>query len=427
LGAARRGILVGVLLVAAACRGREPAPRPPNIAVVVLDTVRRDHLPVYGYPRDTAPFLTSLARRSVVFDRAYATSSWTSPAVASLFTSLWPQQHGVVLGTKQIRESGYRLSRLPADVDTLPVAAKAAGYSTHAVSDNANVSELLSFERGFDRFESASDASSTAVNRRIKAWQDGILSAQPYFLYVQYMDVHAPYEPKGPSYDVFLADGRPAAIRRDHVAAYDSEIRVVDEHLHGLFDRLGWEKDTVVIITSDHGEELGEKGTTGHGHALHPELMNVPLIVYGPGIVPRRVAEPVSHVDILPTVRELAGAPANAANEGWSLVPLLRGGEWRRSPRPLFAHLLAIGTSAVSEAVIYRGEKLVRGPGRYVGLFDLVRDPDESVNLADARPEDARRLQAMLPPFETRSTVDVDAGSLPRDLVEQLRALGYIR
>lgn len=416
------------MLFVPACRSRPAPSARPNVVLIVLDAVRRDHLPVYGYPRDTAPFLTSLARRSVVFEHAYSTSSWTSPAVASLFTSLFPQRHGVVLGTKQIRESGYRLSRLPEDVDTLPVALRGAGYPGFGVSGNLNVSSLLAFDRGFDEFDADSDPTGTALNKRVKRWQQEKRLRPPYFLFVQYMDAHAPYEPKGPWFEEFLADGRPAAIRRDHVAAYDSEIRFLDDRLRGLFVSLGLEKDTVVIVTADHGEELGEKGEVGHGQSLLPELMNIPLIVYGPGFPPRRVGEPVSLVDVLPTVRELSGAPANPANEGWSLVPVLRGGRWDRPPRPLFAHLLAIGTSAISEAVIYRDRKLIRGPGHYVGLFDIARDPEEAHNLAEAQPDEARRLARMLPPFTTRqSTIDIDAKSLPRDLVEQLRALGYIR
>jgi arylsulfatase A-like enzyme len=183
----------------------------------------------------------------------------------------------------------------------------------------------------------------------------------------------------------------------------------------------------VVIVTADHGEELGEQGTVGHGHALLPDLLNIPLIVFGPGFPPRRVAEPVSLVDVLPTIRELAGAPSNPANEGWSVAPLLRGESWDRPPRPLFAHLLAIGTSAVSEAVIYREHKLLRGPGRYIGLFDVVRDPGETRNLAEAHAAEVAQLSRMLPAMGTRSsTVDLDEKSMPPDLLEQLRALGYV-
>jgi arylsulfatase A-like enzyme len=278
------------------------------------------------------------------------------------------------------------------------------------------------------RAEAASDASGVAVNKRLKQWGEAIRSREPYLLFIQYMDAHAPYEPKGPWFEQFKAAPLPTSVRPAHVAAYDSEIRFVDERVQGLFEAFGWGRDTVVIVTADHGEELGDHGQTGHGQALTPELMNIPLLVYGPGFPPHRVQDPVSLVDFLPTVRELAGAPANPANEGWSLVPLLRGGRWDRPPRPLFAHLLAIGTSDVSEAVIYRDLKLVRGPGSYVGLFDLAADPQETTDIAAARRADVARLVRMLPPPGTPPrNVEIDVTSLPADLVEQLRSLGYIK
>src|SRR6185503_14570524 len=138
-----------------------------------------------------------------------------------------------------IRESGFKLSRLPTDVDTLPLAVHGAGYTTYAVSDNLNVSELLSFDRGFDRFEAASDASAVAVNKRVKQWGEAIHSHEPYLLFIQYMDAHAPYEPKGPWFDQFMAAPLPTFVRPDHVAAYDSEIRFIDERFQGLFTASG--------------------------------------------------------------------------------------------------------------------------------------------------------------------------------------------
>jgi arylsulfatase A-like enzyme len=420
-------------LAAAAAFGTVPAApaRPPNVVIVLLDAVRADHLPIHGYPRDTAPFLTSLAARSVVFDRAYSSSGWTSPATASLFTSLHPFQHGVVWSIRRTREDRFRFSRVPDEVETIAEALKKAGYATFAVSDNPSASARGGFEAGFDRFESASEKSATAVNRRVKQWRADLAGGRPYFLYLHYMDAHEPYLPQGRAFDEFMKDGRPNP-RRDFVAAYDSEIRLLDSKVQGLFEALGWKEDTILIVTSDHGEGFHDHGLVGHANSLYDELMRVPLIVYsgGRGFTPGRVSVPVGHVDVLPTLREIAGLPPDPRNVGWSLVPLLRAGRWDRGERPLLAHLVEFDEKHEVRAVVLGRYKLVeRQPGP-AELFDLEADPGESRDLAGRHPEIVARLRDAYDRAEagaTRYAGSAREAQLAPEAVEKLRALGYVK
>ena len=429
-----RYLLAGLLAAAAAMTacGRGAAPeRRPNVVIVLLDAVRADHLPLYGYPRDTAPFLTSLAARSVVFDRAYSSSAWTSPATASLFTSLHPFQHGVIRNIRRMRESQFRVSRLPDEPETIAEALKAAGYATFAVSDNPSASSLGGFDAGFDRFESAADASATAVNRRVKQWRGELEGGRPYFLYLHYMDAHEPYLPQGRAFDEFMKDGRPNP-RRDFVAAYDSEIRLLDAKVQGLFESLGWGESTIVIVTSDHGEGFHEHGLTGHANSLYDELMRVPLIVYSGGgrFTPGRVSAPVGHVDVLPTLRELAGLPPDPRNVGWSLAPLLREGRWDHGERPLLGHLVEFDEKHEVRAVVLGRYKLIeRRPGGSE-LFDLEADPGEARDLAGHHPEIVARLRQAYERVEASATRYGQEGretQLTPEAVEKLRALGYVK
>ncbi len=413
--------------------GLAPAPpeRRPNVVIVLLDAVRADHLPLYGYSRDTAPFLTSLAARSVVFDRAYSSSGWTSPATASLFTSLHPFQHGVIWNIRRMRESEFRVSRVPDEPETIAEALEGAGYATFAVSDNPSASVLGGFDAGFDRFESAADASATAVNRRVKQWRADLEGGRPYFLYLHYMDAHEPYLPQGRAFDEFMKDGRPNP-RRDFVAAYDSEIRLLDAKVQGLFESLGWGENTILVVTSDHGEGFHDHGLTGHANSLYDELMRVPLIVYsgGGGFTPGRVSVPVGHVDVLPTLRELAGLPPDPRNVGWSLAPLLREGRWDRGERPLLGHLVEFDEKHEVRAVVLGRYKLVeRRPGR-AELFDLETDPGESRDLAEGHPEIVARLREAYDRAESGATRYGQGGretQLTPEAVEKLRALGYVK
>jgi arylsulfatase A-like enzyme len=425
-----RGVLAAAVTAAVAC-GRAPAPpeRPPNVVIVLLDAVRADHLPVYGYPRDTAPFLTTLAARGTVFDRAYSSSGWTSPATASLFTSLHPFQHGVIWNIRRMRENRFRVSRMPDEPETIAEALRKAGYATFGVSDNPSASGLGGFDAGFDRFEGTTDTSATAVNRKVKEWRADLTSGRPYFLYLHYMDAHEPYLPQGRAFDEFMKDGRPNP-RRDFVAAYDSEIRLLDSKVQGLFDSLGWERDTIVIVTSDHGEGFHDHGLAGHANSLYDELMRVPLIVYGRGVRAGRVALPVAHVDVLPTLREIAGLPPDPRNVGWSLGPLLREGRWDRGERPLLAHLVEFDEKHELRAVVFGRYKLVeRRPGR-AELFDLEADPAESRDLAESHPEIVARLRDAYARTEAAATRYGQGGretDLAPEAVEKLRALGYVQ
>ena len=402
----------------------------PNIVMIVLDTVRADHLPPYGYARDTAPFLAELAAKGVVFDRAYAASSWTSPSVATLFTSVYPFQHGVIWGMKKMREAGYRFNHLPSALETMPEALREAGYTTFAVSDNINVSPLTRFDAGFDRFESASDASSEAVNKRIKKWRADLDKAKPYFLYIQYMDAHAPYNPRAPWFDEFMKD--PLAQqgeRPDYVAAYDSEVRYMDDRFRGLYESLGWDRDTIIIVTADHGEEFWDRGMGGHAHTLHEELLHVPLIVIGGGFPAGRVARPVGLVDVLPTLRAMTGLPRDDRNEGVSLLPLLEGGARGWRDRTLYSHLVTFDEGAIHEGIIDGRWKLIATRGGSL-LYDIVDDPHEQRDLAAARPDLVRQLRDRYQAFAGSSRTYVELPTtqdLPPDAVEQLKALGYIK
>ena len=426
-------LVAAAAAVAALVAPAPEAARPrPNVVVLLVDTLRADHLPVYGYRGDTAPFLARLAERSVVFEAAQSTSAWTAPATASLFTSLHPFQHHVDTGfmvTQQMREIGQeiRLNRLPADVPTMPEAMRAAGYATFGIAANVNIGEVMGFSRGFHRFRHfPEDVPATVLGEKAAQWGRGMLASRPYFLYMHFLDPHAPYRENAPWY---AATGDPAA---DRVAAYDSEIRLVDSVIETLHHALSWDRDTIVIVTADHGEEFGDHGGRGHGQTLYAEMLHVPLIVHAPGVfAARRVAEPVSLIDVLPTLRDLAGAPAEARDEGRSLRPLLEGGPSDPERRSLFAHLLRRDQDDRLMHAVRRGRwKYIEGTLGEQLLFDLHHDPRETANLVDSSPALAGHLRTNL--RESVRGAKRFAGSqgsmvMDPETAETLRSLGYVQ
>lgn len=423
---------LAVASAAAALLGPGPPPRRPNVVVVLIDTLRADHLPMYGYRADTAPFLDRLAAESVVFSAAQSTSAWTAPATASLFTSLYPFQHQVVTGmmvTQQMHEIGkeIRLNRLPPDVPTLPEVMKGAGYTTFGVAANVNIGETMGFARGFDHFRHiGGDVSAFALSEKAVQWERRLRRASPYFLYMHFLDPHAPYNQNAPW---FVATGDPEA---DRLAAYDSEIRLVDSVLEELYRKLGWDRDTLLVVLSDHGEEFGDHGGKGHGQTLYAEMLHVPLIVHAPGLfAPRRVSEPVGIIDVLPTLRDVAGVPADSRDEGRTLRPLLEGGPVDPERRSLFAHLLRRDQNDRLLHSVRRGRwKYIEGTSGDPLLFDLAHDPREAANLAPASPALAGHLRTNLR-TSVRTARSFSGGQaatvMDPETAETLRALGYVQ
>lgn len=440
-----RAPLLAIALLAVSSCGPRSAPdqptasrrriQPPRrVVLVLIDTLRRDHLPTYGYDKQTAPFLDRLAREGVVFEHAVSTSSWTAPATASLFTGLYPFQHGVVTGflANQRIQRGQailELNSIPAAAETIAELFAGAGYETFAVAENVNLDEKMGFAQGFQHYAHLPGKESAgAIHKRLRAWREGILAAPRSFLYLHYYDPHRPYVKRAPMFDRATT-----GVARE-VSAYDSEIRHVDNYLAQAAAELGWDEDTLVVVTADHGEAFGEHGDWRHSETLYGELTNVPMIMRLPSrrAAGRRVADRVSLVDLLPTFRDLLGLPLAPDLPGQSLLPVLQGKAL--PPRQLYAHLLRHDDDGRVKkhlrAVWADNWKWIGGDPGGPQLFDLSADPRELENMASRRPEITRALEQRYDAFArtaTRMTGEKQAFVLPPAKQEELRALGYVR
>lgn len=451
--AMRRSLLLlapalAALLIAAACGGwqADAGAQPPDVVVVLIDTLRPDHLDLYGHPRETAPFLARLGKGSAVFRRAYSTSSWTAPATASLFTSVYPTQHGVTLGffasRRQRRRVGQEGSaRMPinsiaSSLETLPERFRAAGYETFGLAANVNIGPEIGFSRGFDRFERLHEARGASggapakeIEGRLYSWEEEIRAADRAFVYLHFNDVHSPYEKHAPWYEPHEDE------LADLQAAYDSEIRFVDEVLRRVFERFGWDEDTIVAVLSDHGEEFKEHGRLSHRFSLYRELVRILMLVRGPTVQARSVELNTSILDLMPTLLELAGLEVSEGFEGTSLAPVLvsgdpQGDRLRRElgSRTLFAHRTHSNGRDVLRAAIEGDLYLIAGPDG-AELYDVARDPLQSRDLASFASTDLARLQGRLDAFDA---LEPSSGSrregvvLNREAVEELETLGYV-
>jgi arylsulfatase A-like enzyme len=362
----------------------------PLVVVYLVDTLRADHLSLYGYPRDTSPELERFARDAVVFDQAIAPSSWTKPSVASLFTSLPPADHRCV----------QFYTPLDPSFVTLAERLREHGYGTGALVVNRLVlAKDAHFDQGFTYF------AAPASPRRAEQVVDAALAfldtrrGLPTFLYLHTMDAHTPYLPPPPfdrRYGPAPAPGRAAAEPGDYeepldreriVAQYDGAIAYGDREFGRLVRGLqarGLYDDALVVFLSDHGEEFLDHGDWVHGHTLFDELVRVPLVVKFPGRrhAGRRVERQVQLVDVLPTVLKSQGLAVPRAIAGRALQDSLAG----RAEEPpatfetKYREYAAYGIRTSTE-------KYVRTlhPVEAELYFDLVRDPRERVNrLAEA-------------------------------------------
>jgi choline-sulfatase len=428
----RWGLLAASCL--SACVATPPAPPlpplPDHVLIITVDTLRADRLGIYGGRGVDTPNMDRLAHEGAMAPEANVQAPLTRPSHVSLFTGLYPAQHG-------IRDNIS--PALAADVPTMAEAFKAAGFRTAGFVSSIVLSRQSGLGRGFDdfsdRFDLGADAADegrfldilekrgdVAVADAI-AWLDGH-TAHRTFAWVHLYDPHAPYEPPEP-YASRYAD-RP----------YDGEVAWSDElvgRLDAALTRLGIRDRTLVVLTSDHGEALGEHGEAVHGFFLYEATLRVPLIIRGPGVRPgTRISVTVRSVDLFPTVLELAGLHApktTRAVAGRSLAAAVRVGAATLSDEPSFAESLTpklhYGWSDLRSLRDGRW-KFIRAPRPE--LYDLARDPGEMHNLVDAESARARALGAVLDrhladDMPARKTTSMD---VPPDLIEKLGALGYV-
>ena len=442
------GLAVSAVALASAlagCGGGAPvdaAVRRPNIVLYIVDTVRADRLGVYGYGKPTSPRLDAFAAGAVLFENAYAQSSWTRPAVASLFTGLLPPAHRTV----------GRRSVLPEDATTLAEILAVHGYEGMGLVRNPNVGRAFGFAQGFTRFRSEDRERDETMLDRVRLWLDerqGV--AEPFFLFLHAIDPHGPYDPAPEFEEMFEAGGAPAHYRtvryllglnRGDVEPepetadalsrlYDAEVAQNDRAFGELLDELearGLVEDTAVIYLSDHGEEFAEHGRWEHGLSLYEEVLRVPLVMRLPGVPPRRVEEPAQHVDVLPTLLAYLGIEA-PPTDGRDLLAARRRGD---APLDVYTHLDVDGHRAAS---VIRGRfKLVlpQSPSQGTApmLFDLDADPGELEDLAASRPDVVERMLGLLAERnlagEIVSAEEIEDDQLDEDVRRRLRALGYV-
>ncbi len=416
------------LTLAAACAPRDPRP---NVLLVTLDTTRADHLGAYGAAFARTPVFDRLAAEGTLFERAWTTVPLTTPAHASLMTSLYPEASGV-------RNNG--LSRIPEQAKTLAEAFRDAGYRTAGFVAAFPVSRAFGFAQGFDRFDDdlghvgatpRAERPADEVNARAVPWIAERLARGdgPFFAWVHYYDAHDPYAPPPPFAEAFR--GR----------EYDGEIAFADSKLGEiveLLDRRHALDRTVIAVVGDHGEGLGDHGEPTHGLLVYEPMIHVPLVVRAPWKVPRGARERglTSLVDVGPTLLALAGVPAPPSHGRDLFAPEAApgaeaAGPFDRGPgRVLYAESFYAHDEfgwAPLIAVRRAGQKWIAAP--VPERYDLDADPGEARSLAGADPARDRAMQAVLEEAAaaaSRGAVASSPAEGSEDLVARLQSLGYV-
>lgn len=410
-----------------------PSPGLPNILVIVVDTLRSDHLSSYGYERLTSNNIDDVAQEGVLFEQAYSTSSWTLPAHASVLTGLYPFQHHATNGPLD--------SRHP----TLGESLEELGYCSAGFSGNVTVfNRANGFGRGFAHFEDVFRSVGNAVkntvygrmfeyyflhkffgyedklgrmlatdmDRAVLRWLDR-QDDRPFFVFINYYDVHSPYTPPEPFRGKFSSLPNPGGLisgywgtdrlyvplspeqLQSEIDAYDGSIAYVDESIGQLITSLrerGLMENTIIIIMSDHGELFDEHGLRAHANSLYREVIQVPLVISWHGHIPEglRISQPVSIASIPATVMELVNHGDQVALPGPSLVSLWNGsGDPADFPLPLaeidkltWVPVQALSAHGAMKSVLSSDWQYITHETYGDELYNLIDDPKESKNLA---------------------------------------------
>jgi arylsulfatase A-like enzyme len=449
-----------------------------NVILISIDTLRPDHLSCYGYSRKTSPSIDALAHDSVLFEETYASSSWTLPSHVSLLTSLSGASHQVYMLKDRINPAQTMLAEVLKKNNFICSASTGAGL----------VDALYGFSKGFDVYRQ-SDGLITQINsaelmsKAVSKWL-GRNADKKFFLFLHTYQVHSPYSCPPPYNTMFLEKNAsfreinlvnylggtsgifkelPEVERQNIVGLYDGGISYVDDQLiKPLIERLKELRlydQTMIVFTSDHGEEFFEHGSWLHSQSLYGDVLKVPLIIKFPGSKYRgkRIKSLVRLIDVMPTILEVSEIEPRGQNmDGQSLVPVIRGKEkkdrivladtaffttWLSPERETncseawFPDKIAFGTR--KNKLIFNRE-LTEKEARFFSppppslprleLYDLEVDPQEKVNLASQRAEQVTwMLQKLKEIYGKKRKAGQNQVQQGERLKEQLRALGYIR
>lgn len=449
-----RSLAAALLALASACGGGEARP---NVLLISVDTLRPDFLGCYGHERETSPAIDRLAAGGTLFEDVTAASPWTLPSHASMLSGLYPSTHGVKDHENQL------------EAETLATRLADSGYQTMAVVNSHNVgTPAYGLTRGFEgleyvlEMEEREDGHSVITNRGDVITRRGIRYLKerdlerPFFLFLHYYDVHTDFTPD-PKWQLEFVDpydgklngttgqlvgyrNREQPLEDEDIRwlqqMYEAEIRTLDEHLERLFqylDATGLAESTLVVLTSDHGEEFFEHQGVLHGRTHYEELVRIPLILRGPGVpAGERVAAPVHLVDVAPTVYSLAGIHPGGDLDGIDLSLYWRDPE--RIPEYRFLFSEADHNNVVDGQEVTDIKRMVRLKHDKLHfdtvteekeLYDLRSDPLEAENLVRAESERADALWERLEAFMRAERTGKYIGPVDAETDEKLRKLGY--
>jgi arylsulfatase A-like enzyme/Flp pilus assembly protein TadD len=405
---------LGLLLAFAPCAAAADL----NLLLITIDTLRPDRLSCYSPLYCDSPKIDALAAQGTIFERAFAHDPTTLPSHTNILLGLTSPTHGV-------NENG--LSVIPKDFATIAETLKAEGYATGAFVSAFPLDSRFGLGHGFDVYDDhypaqpglGEDYAERKADKTVEAalgWLS--LQKKKWFCWVHVWDPHVPYSPPAPYSKMYARD------------LYSGEAAFIDEALGRLFaagNKDGWLGRTLILLTADHGESLGEHGEQTHSYFAYNSTIWVPLIVAGPGVKPGRVKDFVSHVDIYPTVCDLLGADKPKNLQGRSLEPLLKGKT--RAPAPIYFEALEANLNngwAPLSGIIDGGKKFIDLP--IPELYDLEKDFDEKTNLAGAT--DLSPFRKALDAFKKTAAAAAppapDKRAVDRETRDRLRSLGYL-
>jgi choline-sulfatase len=440
----------GLLVLAGCAPGKPKLPR--GIVVVLIDTLRADHVGLYGSKWPATPEIDRLGPESVWFERAFSQASWTRPSVPSLFTGLYPSEHGMTGFDQQSETVVVRGQVLAEEATTLAEGMKAAGYRTALAGFQYQLSTKFNQQQGFDFYKNNISGGGGKIVSTFLEWVDEA-PEKPFFAYLHFLDIHWPYcppkrvhwrfDPPPSAMNVCgnakalragLADGSIVATEADRRALdarYSEKLLSLDDRMGDLFRELrkrGLWDDTLLVVTADHGQEFGEHGGFDHGTSLFDELLHVPFIFKLPARFGGRSGSslpPIVEIrSLLPTLFDLVGQPIPAAVSAPSLLPWLSG----RAPAEPPVTFVAAESNGFYAVRDERYKLVVQPATGRQQLYDLVEDPLELSDIAASHPAELARMQssfrrwrANIKPLPTATT------ALDQDTAEGLRSLGYLQ